>query len=205
MKKNLIVIIFALALVMESTYARSMANLSIDTVGAYSYSGDGGYFSGMSSVDNWRFGFGSTFRFFSMTLETVLMKFPYSTEKDQLAILCLPGLSLSLSSLTAFELGFGPSLGLLVPKSGNSESDYQYVLADGSVEDSDASFSDLFMKSRLFWKFGLSAQVGNFALHGGYMCPAAVSFSTLSEVKKASDLFQTDEGMLFASMSFDLY
>ena len=104
-----------------------------------------GSMSAMSSVDNWRFGFGSTFRFFSMTLETVLMKFPYSTEKDQLAILCLPGLSLSLSSLTALELGFGPSLGLLVPKSGNSESDYQYVLADGSVEDSDASFSDLFM------------------------------------------------------------
>ncbi|MCH3908400.1 MAG: hypothetical protein LKE39_06410 [Sphaerochaeta sp.] len=205
MKLKRLFSIMLLCLLCGAVGARSLSTASLQVVGGYLYPGDGGYGAGMQSFDNWHIGGGMAFRFSLMTVEASFLPFSYSDDESKLLILMMPGVSIPLSVVSNLEFGFGPSLGMLVPTKSESDSAFRYELADGSVVDSSTSFGSLLMHSRMYWKIGLSAQVGNFGFHAGYLCPTNLSLSTLRSSPSISDFFRTSEGMLTFALSLDIY
>jgi len=204
MQKRFIVLVIICGLCLGGASARSLTDFSIDVLGDYTYSGDGDYFSGMGKAESWQVGGGISFRTWLFFLDFhVLANTSYTDASTKLSLIPMLGLSVPLSSVSNLEFGFGPSMQMLVPKKSDSNSSFSYLVA--GVEKDSVDFWQFFSQSPLYWKMGITMNIGNFSFHTAYRCPTSVSFATMAENHSVKDYFQTGDGSLDLMVSFSLY
>lgn|GEM_PF-993241 len=204
MKRKRLFIVLLLCIASGALGARPLSTASLNVVGGYAYDGSDDYFAGMGSFEHWHIGGGLSARFSLLTADIMFLPSGYSDDENKLGIMMMPGLSIPLSVVSNLEIGFGPSIGLLIPKTSTTDSKFQYEMADGSIRESGTSFSTLFMQSTLYWKVAISAQLGDFGFHVGYLSPTELSLETIKDIQPSS-FFLSEGGMLMLALSLDIY
>lgn len=202
----LVILTLVVSLSFASASSQSLSNVSLDALCAYHYTGDGDYFKGMGNASSWRFGGGVSLRLWWVDFSFLaLSDSSYSDADTLLTLLPTLGLSIPLSSVADLEVGFGPGMGLLLPKQSSSGDVFSFLL-NGDTMVTSVDFATLFTQSLLYWKAGVALKIGNFGVHLAYLCPTAVTFaSMMAGNTKVGDYFQTSDGLLGLSLSFDLY